>query len=154
MSAVTLARVSLKPRSQKEGIPVTTICPVESGLVEGYCLHFFLFLPKSCLPPFVAAPDLSGQPGRGQEVFGVDCMFLSCQRGRPLAQEQEEPDAARPLPRPQSLQGAHQVPEGQRAQVTRLGPLAKSRNPFAALCTFLLELPITETLLAASRCKI
>ena len=38
--------------------------------------------------------------------------------------------------------------------VTRLGPLAKSRNPFAALCTFLQELLTTETILAASRCKI
>ena len=63
---------------------------------------------------------MSGQPGRGQEVFRVDCMFLSCQRGRPLAQEQEEPDAARPLSGPESLQGAHQVPEGERPQVTRL----------------------------------
>ena len=68
-------------------------------------------------PHHHAAPDLPGEPGGGQEVLCVDCMFPSCQRGRPHAQEQEEPDAARPLPRPEPLQGPHQVPEGQRAQV-------------------------------------
>ena len=61
--------------------------------------------------------DGSRVSGRRQEVIRLDCMFSSCQRGRPEHQEQEGPDAARPLPRSEPLQGLGQVPERKLFQV-------------------------------------
>ena len=50
-------------------------------------------------------PDGTWLWGFGQKVFGLDCMLSSCQRRGFEHQEQKGTNAARPVPRSQSLQG-------------------------------------------------